>query len=423
MQTLLSELLQEFHERMAVPSGLIPREIQFPVVSGKIKVAIGMRRVGKTSLVLQQIHNLLVQGVPLSRILYINFEDDRLLPLEQKAFSSLLEAFYAIYPENHDVLCYLFLDEIQNVDGWPLVIRRFFDSKLVDIYLTGSSAKLLSKEIATSLRGRSLMTEVWPYSFKEYLRACNLAFDSSLMSKSQIDKLKKELINYLLRGGFPEVCHYHDMIRQQTLQDYVSLVTLRDIIERYRISNFTIIHYLIKQLLHSAGSQLSLNKMFNDLKSQGYSVGKDTLYDYMAYMEDSYLAFSIPLYTESLRKSQINPKKCYAIDTGLIKAFTLSFSENLGRMFENLVYLDLRRQGCNIFYYLTQDDRFEVDFVAIHPLAGACLIQVTWDISATETYQREHRALEIAKAELNMPGYLVTPEFYLREGLSRIFNG
>jgi predicted AAA+ superfamily ATPase len=425
MQVLLAELLQEFQANLRQLSGWVPRDIQIPEVNNKIKVAIGMRRVGKTYLLYQKIQALLDEGIPLTRILYINFEDDRLLPLTQKSLAQLLESFYALYPENHEQRCYFFLDEIQNVEEWPLVIRRFFDSKPVEIFLTGSSAKLLSKEIATSLRGRSLATQVWPYSFKEYLQAksFNLETTTTIVGRSQLDKLKKELTTYLMQGGFPEVCNYNDSIRQQTLQDYVHVVTLRDIVERHKITNLVLIKYLIKRLLHDTSTSCSMNKMYNDLKSQGYTVGKDTLYDYVSYLEDAYLCFSVPLYSESLRKSQINPKKNYAIDTGLVKAYTLSFSDNLGRMFENLIYLDLRREGCDAFYYLTQDERFEVDFVAVDQQGRSHLFQVAWDISDAETYQRECRALEIATKELNMPGHLITPEVYLRRSLSTsLFN-
>ena len=130
-----------------------------------------MRRTGKTFMLFQEIRRLLADQVPIETILYLNFEDDRLLPMNKSELAKLLDAFYSLYPENHEKQCYLFLDEIQNVHDWPIVIRRFLDSKKVKIYLTGSSAKLLSKEIATSLRGRSIATEIWPYSFREYLTA------------------------------------------------------------------------------------------------------------------------------------------------------------------------------------------------------------------------------------------------------------
>jgi hypothetical protein len=170
---MLATLLEEFYEKLdhlknSAPTS-IPREVSFPEANTLIKVAIGMRRVGKTYLIYQTIHKLLEKKVPLKSILYLNFEDDRLLPMKHKEMGTLIDAFFTLYPENHSRKCYLFLDEVQNVEGWPLVIRRFFDSKNVQIYLTGSSAKLLSKEISTSLRGRSISVDVWPFSFFEFL--------------------------------------------------------------------------------------------------------------------------------------------------------------------------------------------------------------------------------------------------------------
>ena len=151
----------------------VPRGISFPPLHTikKIMVAIGMRRTGKTYFLSQIMQHLLLKDVPLSRLLYINFDDERLLPMTQKEFGELVDAFYTLYPENHGHLCYLFFDEIQNVDQWEMVIRRYFDAKKVEIYLTGSSAKLLSKEIHTSLRGRSFPIEIWPFIFEEFLSA------------------------------------------------------------------------------------------------------------------------------------------------------------------------------------------------------------------------------------------------------------
>ncbi len=169
-------------------------------------------------------------------------------------------------------------------------------------------------------------------------------------------------------------------------------------------------------MINAAASGFSINKLYNDLKSQGFAVSKDTLHDYMGYIEDAYLAFYSTLFTESLRKSQTNPRKLYAIDTGLVKAYSLSLMANLGRMFENLVYLDLRRMGCEVYYYLTEN-RHEVDFLAIDPEGRQKLIQVAWDVTDQVTWQREERALEAAMKELKVPGCIVTLESYLREGL------
>ncbi|MFS8563908.1 MAG: AAA family ATPase [Rhabdochlamydiaceae bacterium] len=180
---ILQVLLGEFRDKLASLKNLIPRDVKFPDAPTKIKVAIGMRRVGKTYFLYQQILKMIENGIDKAGVLYINFEDDRLLPLNEQKLAKLVDAFYSLYPENHDRKCYLFFDEIQNVDSWPIVIRRLHDTKNVEIFLTGSSAKLLSKEIATNLRGRSLAIEIWPYSFQEFIRAKNVSIDRSLYTK------------------------------------------------------------------------------------------------------------------------------------------------------------------------------------------------------------------------------------------------
>jgi len=328
----------------------------------------------------------------------------------------LIEAFYSLYPENHEQKCYFFLDEIQNVEDWPIVVRRFHDSKNVEIYLTGSSAKLLSKEIATSLRGRSLATEIFPFSFQEFITAKKIVIDRSLFDKKAQDHLTKLFYQYLSEGGFPEVTTYDADIRQRTLQEYIDIVLYRDIIERYNIKHPSLIKYMILSMIHNVSNPFAVNKLYNDLKSKGYKTGKDILYDYVNYIEDSYLAFFVSLYDKSLRKSQANPKKAYAIDPGIVRATTLDYERDLGKLFENVVYLDLRRRGCQIHYYLTSD-RYEVDFVAAFPQGEKKLFQVVWNMENDDTYAREERALKDGMKELGISGEIITLESYLRKGI------
>lgn len=416
MQSLIKTLQEEFWDKFSQYENLTPRKAVLPVVSNKIQVVTGMRRTGKTIFLWQEIHSLINQNIPKTRILYLNFEDDRLLPISQQKLASLLDSFYTLYPDNHHQLCYLFLDEIQNTEDWPVVIRRFLDSKQVKIYLSGSSSKLLSKEIATSLRGRSISTEIWPFSFDEYLSSRNITRNTEVMGQATIDKLQSLLLEYLFVGGFPEVTDLPLSERSRILQDYVDVVIFRDIIERHNITNIILIKYLIKTLLKNISSHFSTHKFYNDLKSQGIKSSKTTLYEYLTFIEDTYLAFTVPLHDESLRKVQTNPKKIYAIDTGLVNAYSMSFSNNLGRLFENLIYLDLRRKGYEVFYYLTKD-RYEVDFLAKTQTGEYKLYQVVWDMENQETQQREKRALEQAEKETGLSGKLITPENYLREEL------
>lgn len=414
MQDLLSTLLDEFQEKLASTTQGLARESSFPVIDEKIKVAIGMRRVGKTYFLFQTIANFLfTKEITLQQVLYLNFEDDRLLPCSQEKFRELLEDFYRLYPDNHDRVCYLFLDEIQNVTDWALVVRRFFDTKKVKIFLSGSSAKLLSKEIATSLRGRSVVTEIWPFSFKEYIQRHNIAIPQALFSDKTRDLMMQSLKAYINEGGFPEVQGLLIGDRRQILQDYVELVIVKDIIERYRITSISLIKYMIQTLIKNPATGFSINKFSKDIKSQGLSGAKNTISDYLNHIEDAYLTFSVPLFSESIRKVESNPKKIYVIDTGLIKAFSFSFSQNWGHLFENLIFLDLKRKGHKIFYYLTHA-RYEVDFLVEDRLGEKKLYQVVWDASDLQTMEREMRALKIAEDELGIKGELITVETYLR---------
>lgn len=343
--------------------------------------------------------------------------------MTQEKLRQLLDGFYSLYPENHDRGCYLFLDEIQNVETWALVVRRYYDTKKVQIYLSGSSAKLLSKEIATSLRGRSLVTEVWPFSFNEYLRTKNVAYETKIFGKKFIDKMQSNLAAYLNYGGFPETVDLSETAdRIRILQDYIDLVIFRDIIERYKISNIVLVKYLLQLLLKNPGTLFSINKIFNDLKSRGFSVSKNTLYEYLSYFEDAYVVFSVPLYSESIRKTQSNPRKIYVIDPGLSNAYSLKFDRDFGHLFENLVYLDLRRKGHKIYYYLTQN-RNEVDFLTKDLNGKTHLYQVVWDTSDNATLLRERRALKEATDELNVPGEIITPEIYLTRTCSKKRKG
>jgi len=411
--SLFETLLEEFHASLSKMQVSVPRRYSFPDTDKMIKVAIGMRRTGKTYFLYQVIHELLAKKVPLQTILYINFGDDRLLPMDQKQMAALLEAFYTFYPENHERRCYLFLDALQNVAGWELVVRRFFDTKNVQIYLTGSSAKLLSKEIATTLRGRSLAIEIWPYDFSEYLLAHAVKKPAKSHGKITMDIYQQQFKNFLKVGGFPAIQGMPENIARETLQNYVETVIFRDVVERHRVTNIALLKYLTSTLLKNMSSLFSGNKFYNDIKSQGYSVAKDTIYNFMDYLEDAYLIATVPIWTESLRHSQIAQKKIYAVDNGLVQANSFSQADNLGRLLENQVYLDLRRANKKIFYYRTAVG-YEIDFVT-ESLAGEReLIQVVWDMQDPTTRAREERALAFAEKELNIPGRIVDRETYLK---------
>lgn len=412
MTSILTTLLEEFHEKLEEVKKGTQRQAAFAVAENLVKVAIGMRRSGKTYFSLQKVLELLHKNVPIESILYINFEDDRLLPMDYKALGKLIDSFYTLYPENHSRVSYLFLDEVQNIPDWALVIRRLFDSKKVQIYLTGSSAKLLSKEISTTLRGRSIETEIWPYSFSEFLETHKITPPKRPLGKKSFDEMRKELLTYLQIGGFPGVQFLSPAERLQTLQGYVETVILRDIVERHNVSNVQLLRYLINTMIKNVAAPFSINKFYNDMKSQGHKVGKDTLYNYLSYVEDTFLLFAVPHFTESIREMQTTPKKIYVIDNGLLRANTLSLQNSYGKEFENLIYLDLRRQGKEVFYYKTKSG-YEVDFVVISKQEAPKLLQVAWEFDDKETREREERALKEAEQELGIKGEILDLQTYL----------
>lgn len=407
-------MIEESFDTLANAKNSVPREYDFPEADNIIKVAIGMRRAGKSYFLYQTINKLLSAGVDKSQILLINFEDDRLLPMTAKEMGSLLDAFYTLYPENHDRCCHLFLDEVQNVPDWHLVVRRYFDSKNVQIYITGSSAKLLSKEINTTLRGRSLATEIYPYSFSEYLKAHDIAPATKPLGQKSFDKMRQHLLAYFTTGGFPAVQNMPKNEWRDTLQGYVDTVILRDIIERHNVTNTVLLKYLTTTLIKNAASPFSINKFYNDIKSQGYKVSKDTLHTYLDYIEDTFLISTVPFYSESERVKTNIPKKIYAIDNGLVKAGSLDTNDIYNKFLENQIYLDLRRQGKNVYFYKTKSD-YEVDFVAVAKNGERELIQVTWNMDDHKTAEREQRALSEAQNELGIKGRIITMKDYLRE--------
>jgi uncharacterized protein len=411
MKELLVTLLEEAFYGIEQARKGVPRAVRFPQTDQMIKVAIGMRRSGKTYAIYQKINQLLDQGIKKEQILFLDFEDDRLLPMTVKEMGQLLDEFYSIYPENHQKKCFIFLDEVQNIEDWHQVVRRYYKSRDVDLTITGSSAKLLSKEINTSLRGRSLSVEILPYSFAEFRLAHQLSAPKPPFGRQAYDIANKQMTDFFSKGGFPAVQHMEVHDWRDTLQNYVDTVILKDIIERHKVSNIAVLRYLTKTLLINAAAPFSVNKFYNDIKSQGFQIGRETICNYLDYIEDAFLIFKVQVYSESIRAQHTKPSKIYVIDNGLINAFSLKIKDIYHKFLENQVYLDLRRQDKDIFYYNTKDG-YEVDFVTVDKNGERELIQVTWDASDPKTFEREERALNQAEQELGIKGRIITSRDY-----------
>ena len=255
---------------------VLERDIDFPLSSNKIVAFIGVRRSGKTHLMYHTIKHLR-KTVPKENIVYLNFEDDRIFPLSLQELSLFPEAYYELYPKKKSEKVIFFFDEIQIVENWEKFIRRLYDTENCQIFISGSSSKLLSSEIATGLRGRTLTFEIFPLSFKEYLRFNNVEINIySSKSKSQIVNYLQKYLQY---GGFPELIYDNIRFARQTLQEYIDLIIYKDLIERYRITNHYLMRYLVKYCFTNISTLLSFNKLFKNLKSQGIQLSKNSLYN------------------------------------------------------------------------------------------------------------------------------------------------
>jgi uncharacterized protein len=397
---------QKIVDSIARPMPLLTqRDVWLPVSTGKATAVIGMRRAGKTSLLWQIMASRLLLGAPRESLLYFSFEDERLVGMQAQDLQLVIEEYYKLYPERRDHQETVFLlDEIQLVTGWETFVRRVLDSETITIYISGSSAKLLSREIASSMRGRATEVIVTPFSFKEFLRHHGVlpSKASKHLGKAERSLLHQKLVQYLAFGGFPEVqsllAPEHTRERLELLKTYVDIVLLRDVIERHNVTQPQVLRWLVQQLLGNAAGAFSVNRFFNDLKSRGVAVGKERLHEYLAHLEDTFLITSVSIASESIRRRQVNPRKSYPVDTGLSALFDPIGKPNTGHALETIVLQECLRRGNHIAYVNTASG-FEVDFLAESLNGQQMLIQVCADIADPETYHREMRALHEARVE------------------------
>jgi predicted AAA+ superfamily ATPase len=334
-------------------------------------------------------------------MLTFSFEDERLAGMTAADLSLVVEEYYLLNPEWRDQRrAVLFLDEIQNIPGWETFARRLLDTETVELFITGSSARLLSREVATSMRGRAMEALVHPFSFREYLRHLGREpeLDADRLPKAMRSALEKDLREYLSCGGFPEALGIGLRDRIELLRGYVDVALLRDIVERHSVSHPVALRWLVRQLLGNPAGLFSVNRFYGDLRSQGIPVAKDTLHAYLSHLEDAFLIRTVSIASESERRRMVNPRKIYPIDGGLIPVFDRSGRANLGHALETSVLLELERRGAEIAYVRTSGG-FEVDFLARYPGGNEELIQVCANLDAADTREREVRALDAAASE------------------------
>ena len=388
----LKYILTDFHEKPLLRA--FTRKVELPLDLKKVVTVVGIRRSGKTYLLYLTMQRLMDRGLDKKNIIYLNFEDDRLFPVKLSEMDLILRAYHELYPDRLKEQKILFLDEIQQIPGWEKYIRRIYDTESVQIYLTGSSSRNVSRDISTTLRGRAIHYEVFPLSFGEYLDFKGIEIKH--YSTETEARMLHALDEYLQWGGFPEVVMEKDKpLKLKILQEYADLILYKDLIEQYGIKNQYLLKYLLKHFMTNPSSLASVNKLYNDLKSQGVSLSKSSLYEYIEYLLDAYILFSTSKYSPSLRVQTQNPSKYYIVDTGLTLVFTPNRGRDLGKKLENAIYLHLRTQPDihDIFYY---KNRFEVDFF-YGEADRHYLVNASYSVQGVDTAKREVSGLENVK--------------------------
>jgi predicted AAA+ superfamily ATPase len=384
------------------------RQLEVTALPNKATIIIGVRRSGKSTFLNQIAKKFLAEGVSRENMLTINFFDDRLSSLKNLGLDPVIQAYYLLFPQKKSSeKVIFFFDEIQVIPDWESFIDRLLRTENCVIYLTGSSAQLLSQEIATQMRGRALSWELFPFSFREFLDHFGL-YNFLPLNSQQRMFVENAFEKYFETGGFPEVINLNRDLRIRIHQEYFNSILFRDLIERHDISHPRALIDLARKMIDSVASMYTLNKLTGFLKSLGHKVPKNSVLDYLNWFEDAYFLFTVRLYDASYKRSNANPKKIYCVDHALVKSVSSNILINRGHLLENLVFISIRSLVKEIFYYSTQDG-LEVDFIFKDGQGKKHLIQVCESLQDEKTKNRETKALQKAMQEQDMnEGYIVT---------------
>ncbi|MDR0749253.1 MAG: ATP-binding protein [Tannerellaceae bacterium] len=395
-KVLIKDLIvenQEFVENVSV----LPRTVKIEKQGNY--VFVGLRRAGKTYLMYQRIRELLNEGTTVKEILYINFEDERLSEIRVGDLSVILDC----YREMFDHRPIVFLDEIQLIEGWEKFARRLADTGY-RVYLTGSNARMLSSEIATTLGGRFLIQTVYPYSFSEFLESQGITLRKNMEYGSMRLKLKKLFATWFYYGGLPEVQRFDD--KRQWLNSLYQKIFFGDLIARYEIRNQFALKIIVKKMAESVMAPLSYSRLANIVISTGAKIGRSTVIDYVDHLLETWIAFAVPNITAKLAEKESN-RKFYFCDNGILNLFLFNPET---RLLENIVAITLKRlYGDDLCFY---NHNIEIDF---YIPSERWAIQVSYSLSDRDTEKRETVAL--AKFSRFMPAERLTIITYDEERL------
>jgi len=381
--------------------------------SSHIIVITGARRSGKSFIMRQTAKTLIKGGIRENNILIVNFEDPRFVELNTK----ILQQVYDVYLEflNPQEKPFLFLDEIQEVEDWEKWVRTIHELDKAKIIISGSNAKLLSRELSTLLTGRHLDLVIFPLSFKEFLRFRNVNLSKRFEIVNKEIEIKRLLREYIEFGSFPEVVLGGE--KKQILLNYFEDILNKDIVRRFKIRKSKELVSLAKFYLGNISSLMTFSSLERTL-----NISADTVEKFSRYLEDTFILFFLKRFSYKFREQEKSPRKVYAIDVGLANTIGFRFSQNMGRLAENLVFLELKRKemlGSNLeIYYWKDVNHREVDFLIKENLKVKQLIQVCWQISRPEIKNREIRALLKAMKEFNLEeGLIITDDYEAEENI------
>lgn len=340
-------------------------------------VFVGIRQAGKSYLLYQRIQQFIREGHNLEEIVYINFDDERLRQMTVDDLDLILQAYHSLF----ELRPILFFDEIQNIEGWENFARRLANQKY-NIYITGSNAKMLSREIATTLGGRYWNTNVYPYSFAEYLIAKGINLAKSWMYSKQSGEVSKTFNDYFFFGGFPELTNI--VAKRIWLNDIYSKIFFSDLIVRNKVRNEDALGLLVKRLAEGVKQPVSHTRLTNLVSSAGIKIGKATIIDFIRYLKESCLIFPVENYAAKFAERSSN-MKYYFIDNGLLHIFLSDANTSL---LENIVAIHLYKlYGTEVYFY---NQNMEVDFIIPEQKTA---YQVSYSIADESTYQREVEGL------------------------------
>lgn len=383
------------------------------ISTNQIIAITGARRSGKSFIMKQLAKKLTDEGLDKKQILIVNFEDPRFTQLDSKLLQKIYETYLeSLNPEDKP---YIFLDEIQEVEDWERWVRMMHELGKAKIIVSGSNAKLLSKELSTLLTGRHIDLTIFPLSFREFLFFNNIEVKEELdiiSKKIEINRLLKEYFEF---GSFPEVALSPE--REQILLSYFDDVVNKDLVRRYRIRKPEKLKSLVMFYLSNISSQTTFNALRKHL-----SISTSTVEKFSNYLETVYLTFFLKRFSFKFKEQEKSPRKVYSIDTGLSNTIGLRFSQNIGKVAENLVFLELlRRKITNPkieLYYWKNERHQEVDFIIKDGISIKKLIQVCWDINKLNTKKRETGSLIKGLEELKLSeGLIITEEYEGEENI------